>query len=35
VVKVAEKLCSIYGISEEKVGEITSKNALEVYQINE
>jgi TatD DNase family protein len=35
VVKVAEKLSSIYGISEEKVGEITSKNALEVYQINE
>ena len=33
--KIAEKLSTIYGMSEEKVGEITTKNALEVFQIKE
>ncbi|MEX1191145.1 MAG: TatD family hydrolase [Brumimicrobium sp.] len=31
--KIAEKLSNIYGISEEKIGEITTKNALEIFQI--
>ncbi|RFC55590.1 TatD family hydrolase [Brumimicrobium aurantiacum] len=30
---IAKKLSDIYGISEEKVGEITTKNALEVFTI--
>lgn len=33
--KIAEKLSNIYGISEIKVGEITTKNALEIFQIEE
>lgn len=33
--KIAEKLSNIYGISEKKVGEITTKNALKVFQIKE
>lgn len=30
---IAKKLSSLYGISEEKVGEITHKNALEVFKL--
>lgn len=33
--KIAEKLSNIYKISEQKVGEITTKNALEIFQIQE
>lgn len=33
--KIAEKLSNIHGISEQKVGEITTKNALDIFQIKE
>lgn len=33
--KIAEKLSNIHGISEQKIGEITTKNALEIFQIKD
>ncbi|MDX1651196.1 MAG: TatD family hydrolase [Brumimicrobium sp.] len=32
---IAEKLASIYGLSKTEIGQITTKNALEIFQLNE